>query len=75
MKVSYGREKSDNIRVLIAKIKAQKHYDNEQMAKCIGLKLGTYQSRVHDPSTFRAWELWNLMQLGKVSEEEKGAFL
>ena len=75
MKVSYGREKSDNIRVLIAKIKAQKHYDNEQMAKCIGLKLSTYQSRVHDPSTFRAWELWNLMQLGKVPKEEKDAYL
>ena len=56
MKVSYGKEKSQNIRVLIAMIKARKNYDNAQMAKCLGLKLGTYQNRVHDPSTFRAWE-------------------
>ena len=57
MKVSYGKEKSQNIRVLIAMIKARKNYANAQMAKCLGLKLGTYQNRVHDPSTFRAWEL------------------
>lgn len=75
MKVSYAREKSDNIRALIAKIKAQKHYDNPQMAKCLGLKLSTYQNRIHDPSTFRTWELWNLMQLGKVPREEKGDYV
>lgn len=75
MKVSYGKEKSQNIRVLIAMIKARKNYDNAMMAKCLGLTLSTYQNRVHDPSTFRAWELWNLMQLGKVPDSEKVNYL
>ena len=75
MKISYGKEKSQNIRVLIATIKVRRNYDNAKMAKCLGLTLSTYQSRVHDPSTFRAWELWNLMQLGKVPDSEKANYL
>lgn len=75
MKVSYVREKSDNIRVLIAKVKAQKQYDNEKMAKCLGLKIGTYYNRLRDPSTFRSGELWRLMQIGKVSDSEKADYL
>jgi hypothetical protein len=75
MKVSYAREKSDNIRVLIAKVKAQKQYDNEKMAKCLGLKIGTYYNRLRDPSTFRSGELWRLMQIGKVSDSEKADYL
>ena len=67
MKISYGKEKSQNIRVLIATIKVRMNYDNA--------KISTYQSRVHDPSTFRAWELWNLMQLGKVPDSEKANYL
>ena len=47
MKISYGKEKSQNIRVLIATIKVRMNYDNAKMAKCLGLKLSTYQSRVH----------------------------
>lgn len=75
MKVSYAREKSDNIRVLIAKVKAQKQYDNEKMAKCLGLKIGTYYNRLRDPSTFRSGELWRLMQIGKVPDSEKADYL
>lgn len=75
MKVSYAREKSDNIRVLIAKVKAQKQYDNEKMARCLGLKIGTYYNRLRDPSTFRSGELWRLMQIGKVSDSEKADYL
>lgn len=75
MKVSYAREKSDNIRVLIAKVKAQKQYDNEKMAKCLGLKIGTYYNRLRDPSTFRSGELWRLMQIGKVPNSEKADYL
>ena len=75
MKVSYVREKSDNIRVLIAKVKAQKQYDNEKMARCLGLKIGTYYNRLRDPSTFRSGELWRLMQIGKVSDSEKADYL
>ena len=75
MKVSYAREKSDNIRVLIAKVKAQKQYDNEKMAKCLGLKIGTYYNRLRDPSTFRSGELWRLMQIGKGSDSEKADYL
>ena len=75
MKVSYAREKSENIRVLIAKVKAQKQYDNEKMARCLGLKIGTYYNRLRDPSTFRSGELWRLMQIGKVSDSEKADYL
>jgi hypothetical protein len=75
MKVTYGKEKSDNIRVLIAKVKAQKQYDNEKMAKCLGLKIGTYYNRLRDPSTFRSGELWILMQIGKVPKEEKDKYV
>lgn len=75
MKVTYGKEKSDNIRVLIAKVKAQKQYDNEKMAKCLGLKISTYYNRLRDPSTFRSGELWLLMQIGKVSDSEKADYL
>ena len=75
MKVTYGKEKSDNIRVLIAKVKAQKQYDNEKMAKCLGLKIGTYYNRLRDPSTFRSGELWRMMQIGKVSDSEKADYL
>ena len=75
MKVSYAREKSDNIRVLIAKVKAQKQYDMEKMAKCLGLKISTYYNRLRDPATFRSGELWRLMQIGKVSDSEKADYL
>lgn len=75
MKVTYGKEKSDNIRVLIAKVKAQKQYDNEKMAKCLGLKISTYYNRLRNPATFRSGELWILMQLGKVPKEEKDKYV
>lgn len=75
MKVTYRKEKSDNIRVLIAKVKAQKRYDNEKMAKCLGLKISTYYNRLRDPSTFRSGELWLLMQIGKVPDSEKADYL
>lgn len=75
MKVSYAREKSDNIRVLIAKVKAQKQYDNEKMAKCLGLKISTYYNRLRNPATFRSGELWILMQIGKVPKEEKDKYV
>lgn len=75
MKVTYGKEKSDNIRVLIAKVKAQKQYDNEKMAKCLGLKLSTYYNRLRNPATFRSGELWRLMQIGKVADSEKADYL
>ncbi len=75
MKVSYAREKSDNIRVLIAKVKAQKQYDNEKMAKCLGLKISTYYNRLRNPATFRSGELWILMQIGKVPDSEKADYL
>ena len=75
MKVTYRKEKSDNIRVLFAKVKAQKQYDNEKMAKCLGLKIGTYYNRLRDPSTFRSGELWRLMQIGKVSDSGKADYL
>jgi len=75
MKVTYGKEKSDNIRVLIAKVKAQKQYDNEKMAKCLGLKISTYYNRLRNPATFRSGELWILMQIGKVPKEEKDKYV
>ena len=75
MKVTYGKEKSGNIRVLIAKVKAQKPYDNEKMAKCLGLKISTYYNRLRNPATFRSGELWILMQIGKVPKEEKDKYV
>ena len=75
MKVTYGKEKSDNIRVLIAKVKAQKQYDNEKMARCLGLKISTYYNRLRNPATFRSGELWRLMQIGKVPKEEKDKYV
>ena len=75
MKVTYGKEKSDNIRVLIAKVKAQKQYDNEKMAKCLGLNISTYYNRLRNPATFRSGELWILMQIGKVPKEEKDKYV
>ena len=75
MKVTYGKEKSDNIRVLIAKVKAQKQYDNEKMAKCLGLKISTYYNRLRNPATFRSGELWILMQIGKVPKAEKDKYV
>ncbi|MFR4784890.1 MAG: hypothetical protein ACLUAR_20185 [Pilosibacter sp.] len=72
-----GKEKSQNIRVLIATIKVRMNYDNAKMAKCLGLKLSLPARpafTIHRRH-FAAWELLESHAVGKVPDSEKANYL
>lgn len=74
-KKSYSAEKSEQCTFLIDDIKSRQHLRDREVAKMIGIPLGTFYMRKQDPGTFRLWELWNLMQAAGVAEERKQELL
>lgn len=74
-KKSYSAEKSEQCTFLLDDIKSRQHIRDQEMAKMMGIPLGTLYMRKKDPGSFRLWELWNLMQAAGVDEERKQEIL
>lgn len=72
---NYISQRSDNVQVVIAMIKAKQHLRDIDIANKIGMPLPTFKARKANPSTFRLWEVWMIMQLGDVQPEEKQELL
>ena len=72
---TYITQRTENIKVLIATIKARQHLRDEDIAVRIGMPLSTFKARKGNPSTFRLCEVWLLMQLGDVQPEQKHELL
>lgn len=74
-KKSYSAEKSEQCTFLLDDIKSRQHIRDQEMAKMMGIPLGTLYMRKKDPGSFRLWELWNLMQAAGVEEGRKQEIL
>lgn len=74
-KKSYSAEKSEQCTFLLDDIKSRQHLRDQELAKMIGIPLGTLYERKRDPGSFRLREIWNLVQAAGVNEERKQELL
>jgi len=70
-KKTYAEEKGENLQILLDVIKSRKRYDDQRMAKMAGMKLSTYRLRKQDPGSMRLRELWAILKVAGITDDEK----
>lgn len=68
---AYCRQRSENIKAIIAELKSRNHMTDAQIAKAMNLKHGTFVDRKSDPSKFRMRDIWMLYEALNVPEEQR----
>lgn len=73
--MAYSRQRSDNIKAIIAEHKQRKGMTDAMVAKAAGIKPGTFVQRKRNPGTFRLNDLWAICNVLDVPEEQRNTIL
>lgn len=68
---AYARQKSENIRAIIAEMKTRYHLTDAGIAKAMNLKCGTFAKYKSCPCLFRLEHIWMLYEALDVPEEQR----
>ena len=73
--MAYSRQRSDNIKAIIAEHKQRKGMTDAMVAKAAGINPGTFVQRKRNPGTFRLNDLWAICNVLDVPEEQRNTIL
>ena len=74
--MAYSRQRSDNIKAIIAEHKQRKGITDAMVAKAAGINPGTFVQRKRNPGTFRLNDsLGDLQRAGRATGTEKYGFI
>lgn len=73
--MAYSRQRSDNIKAIIAEHKQRKGMTDAMVAKAAGINPGTFVQRKRNPGTFRLNDLWAICNVLDVPQEQRNTIL